>query len=813
MEDLQRRQPRRPYRSARLLPLHVERPRACRRDNLTPGSVPTRAASGRRAVAVAVVCLAGRRLVVESSAGRVPGSPVRPASAISWGSCPGGPGGFFEVFVTAEENWLPPDNYQEQPIRAIASRTSPTNIGVALLANLAAYDFGYSSASRLLERTQKTFATLGRLERYRGHFYNWYDTRTLKPLLPQYVSLVDSGNLVGDLLVLRSGLLELANARVLPPRVFSGLRDTVRVLLDVARGSHRTAEGGRTPLVAADILHKIESLVEDLGNRQPTLSAAATYLQRLLVTAAEIKSAVGPDEELQWWAGAFERSCTDHRDDLLQVAAWAVLPPPPEQVWRQESPELLRRLNELQALLAPLEAVPSLRAVAALQQSVLPLIDDILKDLRVPKTKTMAMIALGGASASAPELSANDSEPDAQGRVVLDWFGQLRRAIANSSRRATDLIKVVERVARQCHELADTDFTFLFDKGQDLFAIGYNAGEHRLDGSFYDLLASEARLASFVAIAQGQLGQEHWFALSRMLTSTGGAPTLLSWSGSMFEYLMPLLVMPTYENTLLDQTYRAVVRRQIKYGRQRGVPWGISESGYNTIDAHMNYQYRAFGVPGLGLKRGLAEDLVIAPYASVLALMVAPEAACRNLERLAAEGQEGAYGMYEAIDYTPTRLPRGTTSASIRQFMAHHEGMSLLALAYLLLDRPMQRRFDADPMLRAADLLLQERVPRAIAPIFPHVAEAGTTAHHFQRRGRDDAGLRRPGRSGAGSPSALQRPVSCRDYQRRRRLQPLARPGRHALARRPHPRLLGQLLLPARPGQRRALVHCLATDA
>src|SRR5204863_333067 len=165
------------------------------------------------------------------------------------------------------------------------------------------------------------------------------------------------------------------------------------------------------------------------------------------------------------------------------------------------------------------------------------------------------------------------------------------------------------------------------------------------------------------------------------------------------------------------------VDRQIDYGAKRGVPWGISESGYNTLDANFNYQYRAFGVPGLGLKRGLAEDLVIAPYASVLALMVAPEEACRNIERLAAEGQEGAYGLYEAIDYTPSRVPRGATSVTVRQFMAHHEGMSLLALAYLLLDQPMQRRFEADPMLRAADLLLQERVPRASAPIFPHVAE------------------------------------------------------------------------------------------
>ena len=225
-----------------------------------------------------------------------------------------------------------------------------------------------------------------------------------------------------------------------------------------------------------------------------------------------------------------------------------------------------------------------------------------------------------------------------------------------------------------------------------------------------------------MAIAQGQLPQESWFALGRLLTTAGGEPILLSWSGSMFEYLMPLLVMPTYENTLLDQTYKAAVASQIEYGRKRGVPWGISESGYNAIDVHLNYQYRAFGVPGLGLKRGLAEDLVIAPYASALALMVAPEEACLNLQRLAAEGFEGKYGFYEAIDYTPSRLPRGQSSAVVRSFMAHHQGMSFLSLAYLLLDRPMQKRFESEPLFQATMLLLQERVPKATA-FYSHTTE------------------------------------------------------------------------------------------
>ncbi len=274
----------------------------------------------------------------------------------------------------------------------------------------------------------------------------------------------------------------------------------------------------------------------------------------------------------------------------------------------------------------------------------------------------------------------------------------------------------------QAGELARVEYDFLFDKARHLLAIGYNVDERRLDSSYYDLLASEARLCSFVAIAQGKLPQESWFALGRLLTTTGGEPVLLSWSGSMFEYLMPLLVMPTYEDTLLDRTYQAAVEGQIEYGRSRGLPWGMSESGYNTIDVHHNYQYRAFGVPGLGLKRGLADDWVIAPYASALALMVAPEEACLNLQRLAAEGLEGKYGLYEAIDYTPSRLPRGQSSAVVRSFMAHHEGMSFLSLAYLLLDRPMQKRFESDPQFQATTLLLQERVPKATA-FYSHTSE------------------------------------------------------------------------------------------
>ena len=297
----------------------------------------------------------------------------------------------------------------------------------------------------------------------------------------------------------------------------------------------------------------------------------------------------------------------------------------------------------------------------------------------------------------------------------IDKVPTLRELAGLDDQRASERIADIERLMQQLSELSRIEYDFLYDRSRHLLAIGYNVSERRRDASFYDLLASEARLCCFVAIAQGQLPQESWFALGRLLTTAGGEPILLSWSGSMFEYLMPLLVMPTYEHTLLDQTYKATVNRQIEYGKQRSVPWGMSESGYNTVDAHLNYQYRAFGVPGLGLKRGLADDLVIAPYASALALMVAPEEACLNLQRLSAEGFESRYGFFEAIDYTPSRQRRRQSSTVVRSFMAHHQGMSLLSLTNLLLDRPMQKRFESDPLFQATMLLLQERVPRATA--------------------------------------------------------------------------------------------------
>ena len=572
---------------------------------------------------------------------------------------------FFEHFVGPEDHWLPPDNYQEQPVAVVAHRTSPTNMGLALLANLTAYDFGYISEGRLIERTANAFEAMEMLERHRGHFYNWYDTQSLKPLTPLYISTVDSGNLAGHLLTLRAGLLELSGRKILGPGLFDGLNDTLRVLADVM--------GEAGPARLAQLQYDVEAACH---SQPTTLAAARACLDRLEKSAEELAVALiaVPESQALWWAQALARQCRDALDDLVFLAPWTLLPASPYAV------------SELQKM----DEIPTLRQLVIREAEFLSAIRRRL-----------------------------DSDMTSEERERLH---ELRLLVTEAKGRADERTAVIERLASQLYEFARMEYDFLYDKERHLLAIGYNVDDRRRDLSYYDQLASEARLCSFVAISQGQLPQENWFALGRLLTTASGEPILFSWSGSMFEYLMPLLVMPTYENTLLHQTCEAAVARQIDYGKERGVPWGISESGYNSIDVNLNYQYRAFGVPGLGLKRGLADDLVIAPYATALALMVAPEEACLNLQRLAAEGFAGRHGFYEAIDYTPSRLQYGQSNAVVRSFMAHHEGITLLSLAYLLLDRPMQKRFESDPQFQATMLLLQERIPKATA-FYSHTTE------------------------------------------------------------------------------------------
>ncbi|WP_137808041.1 GH36-type glycosyl hydrolase domain-containing protein [Pseudomonas sp. G(2018)] len=552
---------------------------------------------------------------------------------------------FFDHYVGPQDHWLPPDNVQEEPKPAIAHRTSPTNMGMALLAHLAAHDFAYLSTERMLTRLAASLESMDGLERHRQHFYNWYDTQTLEPLNPHYVSTVDSGNLAGLLLTLSAGLTQLADAPMFGPAVVKGLRDTLDILAEAQRaaGADETAVNEvrtmleQAPLGLEDLLHAARIRVAD--------------------------TPAGHDEESLYWRDLFNRQCLDWTDELQRYRLPAPLP-------------------------GTDPVSDSLRQLADLNQA--------------------------------------------------DWATEHQLQVERVRSAASNSLQTLERLAALSTSLAQMDFSLLFDHQRDLFVIGYNTEDRRLDSGYYDLLASEVRLTNYVAIAQGQIPQRAWFTLGRLLGENAGVPTLLSWSGSMFEYLMPMLVMPNYDGSLLDQTCRAAVAVQIEHGNLLGIPWGVSESGYYTLDAHFNYQYRAFGVQALGLQRGLSNDVVIAPYASALALMVDADAACKNLQRLALQGSSGRFGLYEAVDYTEARLPRGQTHAVVRSFMAHHQGMSLLALTSRLLDQPMQRRFEADPALQSALLLLQERVPKSAAP-YLQTAQSPVLGDAGQGQ---DAGLR-----------------------------------------------------------------------
>lgn len=571
---------------------------------------------------------------------------------------------YFERFVTAEGNYLAPDNYQEIPQPVIAYRASPTNIGLQLQADLAAYDSGYLGLLDLTERTERVFATLEKMDHYRGHLLNWYDTQTLKPLPPAYVSTVDSGNLAGSLLCLRQGYIMLRDQPIIGPQVCAGLYDTLSLIQAALSPNDVTAHQTITnllslldtpPQTVGGYRRLLKMVEQEISSTQVTGSAAtwATYLSQQVHSLLKDLEALLPD--LRFKDGRLGNGTGIAAFDNPLARAWEEEAPP-------TIPQLLHRLTDTLIL---------------------------LNEQRVTEQPLRSQVEI---------LHAHVTS-------LLD--------------RHTSLINAA---AEQVHAM---DFAMLFDDKRQIFSIGYSVAEGRRDTSYYDLLASEARLASFIAIAKGDVPQEHWFHLGRSFLAVGNNPVLASWSGTMFEYLMPLLVMQNYPETLLAATYHAAVKRQISYGRQHRVPWGISESAYNLRDMQMNYQYRAFGVPGLGLKSGLGRDLVIAPYATVLALPVEPRATVANLKTLIQDGVWGDYGLYEAVDYTRERLPPGAQRAIIHSFMVHHQGMSLLAIDNYLHKNVMQQRFHREAMVQATELLLQERVAH-VAPLrLPAETHAG----------------------------------------------------------------------------------------
>lgn len=524
---------------------------------------------------------------------------------------------FFETFVTTHDHMLPPDNFQEDPSPVLAHRTSPTNLGLYLLSTASAYDFGWVGVVDTIERLEATLSTMGTLARFRGHFYNWYDTTDLRPLDPQYVSTVDSGNLAGHLIALANTCDSWSDLSLSANKRLEGIGDA----LDLVRGEiDKLRDSRRTETVTWRQFD--ESLALAVSQVRSSLLTPGTIAERLarLSTIAETLADITR-------AFAIEREDAPYSDLLVWVEA-------------------------------------TRKSIASHHRDV---------------------------TSSVP----------AETRSRLATIGEIARKMALSM-----------------------EFGFLFNTERMLLSIGFVAPQGTLDENCYDLLASEARLASYVGIAKGDIPARHWFRLGHDVTPVGADTALVSWSGSMFEYLMPSLVMRAPTMSVLERTNRVIVRRQIEYGASLGTPWGISESAYNARDPELTYQYSNFGVPGLGLKRGLSQNVVVAPYATALASIVDPTAAARNFERLASEGGQGRFGWFEALDYTPSRLPQGQSVAVIRAFMAHHQGMTIIAIADVLMNGVTRARFHTEPMIRATELLLQEPMPKEVAVRSPWASEA-----------------------------------------------------------------------------------------
>jgi cyclic beta-1,2-glucan synthetase len=520
---------------------------------------------------------------------------------------------FFETFVGDEDHWLPPDNFQELPEGRVAHRTSPTNAGMLLLSTLAAHDLGYISLGFLVERLERTFDSFDRMEKHWGHFLNWYDTRTLSPLVPRYVSTVDSGNLLGCLLVLREALLEKVNEPRETAAVIAGFADIVALV------SEECGEDCR----------EISAILDAPPQK---LADWTLWLEQLQAASLGLQSRIAPESKK---SGSADRG----------------------EPW-------IDRMLEL--------------------------------------------------------VAARRAE-----QAELRSLGDERGACAG------DLAERIRRLAERIDQLAaGMDFKPLYRADRQLFSIGINLEKGRLDSACYDLLASEACLTSFLAVARSDAPRRHWFQLGRHFIKVEGRLGLISWGGSMFEYLMPRLVLRSLPGTLLAEAVRTAVARQIAYGRRLGIPWGVSESSFGARSPQGDYHYQSFGVPGLGLKQGLEDDHVVAPYATVIAAMALPHDALQNLRRLASAGAEGTYGMYEAVDYTRSRLARGQGSVVVKSYMAHHQGMSLVALTNVLKNDVMPRRFRAVPSIGAMELLLQEQLPSDPPIVESTVTKPPSTAEH-----------------------------------------------------------------------------------
>jgi cyclic beta-1,2-glucan synthetase len=593
---------------------------------------------------------------------------------------------FFDVFVGPNDQWLPVDNHQEGPHEQTAHRTSPTNIGLSLLATVSACDFGYIGPSELSLRVTRAFESIARLPHYQGHLFNWYDTENLQALLPRYVSTVDSGNFAGCLYALKQGCIDYMRVPIVRVEAWDGLRDTIDLLAEVLAAVPRGSAQAFAPIL--------------------DLMSVATKQGRAHLDVAYVELVALSDEHLpaldQALLAFLETGVLKHEPDSLRALRMAV----------DSLHQHLRQMRrELDALLPWLAMADERRAHGVIIPTQLRL-DEIPSVARQHRDRLLAeRISRRESAPSVPTRGATTHAPstefEASASRLIDAF---ERAEANASALCRDLQGLAARASAEARGM---DFKLLYDAERSLFRIGYNATLDQHDGHHYDLLASEARLASYLAVVTRDVPEAHWFKLGRPMTRLGDAAALLSWGGSMFEFLMPGLLMRSQPGTMLARTGLSVVDAQIAYGRKHKCPWGVSESAYARVDHDHTYQYRSFGVPGLGFKRGLEDDHVVTPYASLLAVGLRTRAVIENVDALCAVGMLGSFGLFEALDLSTERRSAGLAQhragTVVNSYMAHHQGMILIALGNHLNARSMVDRFHANAVVETGEALLNER--------------------------------------------------------------------------------------------------------
>jgi cyclic beta-1,2-glucan synthetase len=609
---------------------------------------------------------------------------------------------FFETFVGPSDHWLPPDNYQEDPHGIISHRTSPTNIGMMFLSNLTAWDFGYLGPTEFTSRVIASMDSLITLEHHRGHIFNWYDTQTLEVLLPRYVSTVDSGNLAAALLTLNEGCKTIQHSPVFTQARWDGLMDTVALIEEAL--SKLESDNQEEHLKLRENAAKIRKKAANARNNADiwwlTIQEICEYDciefdRHLVSTLAKKKSAHGVTvlRNIRVWVGRAHHHLRDMQRDLDRLFPWlTILTCPTSSYHENDAISYHDAQRLLNSVLTPTLTLTEISPACVMAKN-------IIKNLRAENP------CLWNAS---------------QNTDISVWLSALENDLTLSMENALQLQKDLSSISRQCvAEVAGMDFRLLYDKDSQLFHIGWNDSSGVMDAHHYDLLASEARLASIVAMGKGDISTKHWFALGRSITKVSGQNVLISWGGTMFEYLMPRLLICSAQGTLLAQSEQVAVDEQIRSGEKRSTPWGVSESGYSTVDIQHNYQYRAFGVPSLGFKRGLELDTVIAPYATALALAIYPKRATSNLKHLSKIGMLSLYGMYEAVDYTTSRLPRNREFSIVRSHMAHHQGMIFVALSNVLFNEPHVTRFQRSTIVQTVDLLLHEQLALDSSLEFP----------------------------------------------------------------------------------------------